>query len=283
MRLLYGEAEGVTSPDDATLWVLGSGESGVSSALAVRPQAWESALLGRRAVRLGPVAASGTYDEQGERLGRLLEFWTRQADDADDVGVATARLDERDAGTLHALEAAGFRFIECLLTFCSTRTVTAPDTPAAIEVAGPDAAAELGALAGRSFRYSRLHSDPRVALGVADRSRAEWIENACRGNADIVFGAWVEGRAVGFVSCTRVRRDDVDRGCIDLIAVDPELPRRGVGTALVATVLDHYARQERLVLVGTQAKNVPSVNLYLKCGFRLVSSQVTLTRHREAT
>ena len=82
------------------------------------------------------------------------------------------------------------------------------------------------------------------------------------------------------MTCTEAHRDGTALGCIDLIAVDPDLPGRGIGTSLVTAALRHYGRHGRRVVVGTQAKNVASVNLYLRNGFRLASSQITLTRHR---
>ena len=68
-------------------------------------------------------------------------------------------------------------------------------------------------------------------------------------------------------------------GEIELIAVEPGFHGRGIGKALVARAVRHYQGKTSEIQVGTQAKNLPAIQLYTRMGFSIVHSEFSFHRH----
>jgi len=137
----------------------------------------------------------------------------------------------------------------------------------------------VAALAGRAFVGSRFHLDPDFPDEQASQIKTEWARNLAlgtRGNGCLV--AISKGHVVGFLgflSCNI----GVSSFVIDLVGVDPDAQRNGVGKSLVSRLLNDAARLERAVTVGTQAANVHSVRLYETLGFRYTGATQVLHAH----
>lgn len=245
------------------------------------PQGWESVMVGTSVARIDYLQVRAEdYHRRYLCAASLLEAFNDRASE-EGLGMGTLRVSERDVALLHAAQTSEFRIIECLLTFERDARQN-PEFKPTCRIRGYDEEdlAALRDVATKSFQYSRLHSDPLIARERADLSRAEWIQNSCRGRADEVLVAEKEGRVVGFVACKSVSGVHGDRvGVLDLIAVLPEYSGQGIGASLVEAFLAYYEGKASMVRVGTQAKNVPSVRLYEKCGFRLARSDVSFHRH----
>lgn len=113
------------------------------------------------------------------------------------------------------------------------------------------AIAQLWKRAGLSFR-------PR------GRDSREAIAKEMAANPDFFLGAFVQDRLIGvvIVSC------DVRKGWINRLAVDPDRRHRGVAKALIAEserIL--RTRGVRLFCVLIDADNVPSKELFRRCGY----------------
>ena len=236
-----------------------------------KPLAFESAELGIAAARIETI-------EAWQGAAPVLEdLAARAVSDMKDAGVAlaTCRLPEARLGAINALEAVGFRMVECLLTLARPLD-GAPKMPAGIGLAETDEGEDCARLAGRCFTADRFHIDPRIANSAADRLKESWIRNSAAGRADAMLVARQDGRVVGFNACMR----NGPTAVIDLIGVAPEAQGRGHGRALVEGALAHYAASgaEEMV-VGTQSGNIASLALYQSCGFFIRSSQFTLHAH----
>ena len=87
--------------------------------------------------------------------------------------------------------------------------------------------------------------------------------------------AEVNGEIAGF--CLLLHRDDGTR-VIDLIAVNPDYRRAGLGAALCNGCEQELGSCKELI-VGTQACNTPSVRMYESLGFRLISAGYVFHLH----
>ncbi len=237
-----------------------------ASAMLV-PQPFEAEFLGGSCFRL--VLSPGT---NAKALGRQLTSLLAEAQ-ADGAKLVTARVPASDMCTTGVLERAGFRRIETLITFeralndielsyegRSVRLAVPADFAACIEI-------------GRSaFHTDRFHADGRIPKQAADALKARWVANSLAGRADASFVALADGRPVGFNLC--LKRNAI--AVIDLIAVAHEKRGQGVGAALVMASLAHYAKNARVMQVGTQANNTVSIALYRRLGFTPITEAITL-------
>lgn len=190
---------------------------------------------------------------------------------AGSVRLVTCRIPAGDPPAAAALEAAGFRQIERLVTFRRAIRpvphVTRPIVPAGAR--DHDACVEIAVAALRQDRY---HADTRIDHRIADALKAAWVSNNLAGRADLSLVAHdAAGEVVGFNQLLRVGREAV----IDLIAVAPAAQHQGYGRAMVAAGLRAYAGQADTMRVGTQGANQASLALYQSAGFTMVQEQLT--------
>ena len=189
-------------------------------------------------------------------------------------GFATAKVEVSDISQANSLVDAGFRVVDVALIF--SKDAEGEQTTASVREAKSSDEEAVRAIAGSSFRYSRFHLDPSIPVSLANRIKSEWAGNffsGKRGNAMLI--AETNGIVAGF--CQLIFRDG--NAVIDLIAVDPSFARRGLARKLLAGVTTCATKRKfpvQKVVVGTQAANTPSVNLYESFGFRLVSSNLVL-------
>jgi len=157
--------------------------------------------------------------------------------------------------------------------------------PLEVREAEAEDANAVATLAGRAFVLSRFHLDPDFPNAQARRIKTEWARNlALRARGDGCLVAVRNGQVVGFLGFSKCDIG-VSSFVIDLVAVDPDAHRNGVGKSLIIHLLNDAARAGRVVTVGTQAANVHSVRLYETLGFRYTGATQVLHAHdqREQT
>jgi ribosomal protein S18 acetylase RimI-like enzyme len=138
----------------------------------------------------------------------------------------------------------------------------------------------VGNIARDNFRFSRFHQDRRVNKTAADRIKQVWAENFFSGNrGDYMIVACYNDQPVGFTQI--VRKNDSDL-IIDLIAVDS--PHHGIGlaSAMINFLINEIApnlSDNTGIIVGTQISNLPSLSLYQKLGFKIISSDYVFHHH----
>jgi ribosomal protein S18 acetylase RimI-like enzyme len=228
---------------------------------AITADRWLSDVLARPAWKVD----GGTADPaEAVALAGNGFFFTRVA--ADEVSA------------LHRFESAGFRVVDVTVTLEARTSGLAGTAPRpGVRQARPSDREAVKELASRSFQWSRLHLDPAVPKAIADRSRAEWVGNffaGTRGDAMVV--AEQDQRLAAFLLLLGPANRLLT---IDLIAVDPDRRRHGLGAACICYAAAHFTQAETL-RVATQAANVGSLRFYESLGFRTVSTQYVLHLHR---
>ena len=165
-----------------------------------------------------------------------------------------------------ALTAAGFVEVETLLTFERPVGPSAGLRPASVFPALPEHLAGCVMIAGEAFGGSRYHTDVRIDRDRADELKRRWVRNSFAGRADAILVA-LEMASEDGVAGFNVLRLDGATAIIDLIAVNRNCRRRGLGKDLVNAALFHFSGKADRLRVGTQAANPSSQALYRSCGF----------------
>lgn len=226
--------------------------------------AWLESVLGHTAWRVDPDLAADACAMARAEGGPAFLF---------------ARLPTADTDKLGRLETLGFRVVDTTITL-EAEAVTSRMPAVTVRSALPEDRDAVTALAGRSFRWSRFHLDPRFGKSVGDRIKAGWAGNFFNGARGSAMGvSTAEGGLItGFCLLLGPENGTVT---IDLIAVDPEHRGLGAGGALLGWSAGQLSGTER-VRAGTQAANIASLQLYERSGFRIRSTHYVLHHHMEA-
>lgn len=190
----------------------------------------------------------------------------------------TAKIPIGEIAVVHALEELGFHVVDVALTFRCNRLENMQS--GAARFVKPEDRDRIVDIARNAFTYSRFHLDPMIPDVIADRIKAEWAGNYFAGQrGDAMVTVEADGRVAGFLQLLKGQEDDV---VVDLIAVEPMYARRGLARAMIGFAANHGIGdgvRPASMVVGTQAANTPSVNLYEASGFRLSASVFVLHHH----
>jgi GNAT superfamily N-acetyltransferase len=218
-----------------------------------------------------PVVAAGLLSE--------LDTWAR----AQHVELLSYRLPIEDTASHEALENAGWLKIEVLVSYRYDIGETLPSYDSSlVRPCIEEDVVAAGQIAYDSFIYSRYHADPAIDNATARELKRQWIMNECRGRAELVLVAVIDGRPVGFLSMHK-RTDPQGSiyASLGLLAVSPEHTGRWLGMHLINGIINHAHTDigARYILTGTQDTNTVTKMLYERCGFRLHKKEATYHRH----
>jgi ribosomal protein S18 acetylase RimI-like enzyme len=138
----------------------------------------------------------------------------------------------------------------------------------------------VGEIAQKNFYFSRFHQDPRIGNDDADRIKQVWVENYFSGTrGDYMIVACYKDQPVGFCQILLKNNSDL---VIDLIAVDSRHHGIGLASAMINFLMNQIAPSlsaNTRIMVGTQISNLPSLSLYQKLGFEIISSNYVFHYH----
>ena len=214
----------------------------------------------------------------GYRIGRALRSRLKQEDieamrdwgRIHRIDCVYVLADADDAATVRLAEASGFQLVDVRITLekrmiPSENNRVAYDGSCVIRQSREDDIPALQAIARASHDDTRFYYDAHFPSARCDDLYGVWIENSCRGYADMVFVAEDDGKPRGYISC-HLREQQT--GQIGLIAVAANSSGKGIGTALVRHAVQWFGEQGMTrVSVVTQGRNVNAQRLYQKCGF----------------
>jgi ribosomal protein S18 acetylase RimI-like enzyme len=184
------------------------------------------------------------------------------------------RIEADDTRSAEALRQDGWREVEVLETWC--RPLGQGNHWAwfvhGVRVAEPQDLLACQAIAAHSFVTSRLHSDPKVPLDVAEQFKLDWIKRSFEQTPQDVFVHLnpTTNKVDGFLIC----KPEINAIRIDLIGTDDSRRQGGVATRLVGWAIDTYPGRACIV-AGTQERNGPARLFYQKRGFRVIKRQRT--------
>lgn len=170
--------------------------------------------------------------------------------------------------------ALGWREIEVLETWSGPAPIPSGKIRAQLAVKAD--LLELQTLAVDSFKFDRLHADPKVRKIDADAAKAKWIDDAMADPERIVTVMRLSDGIAGFLI---YRHDRVThRRCliVDLVAVSNRHRRLGLGRQLIAQAAS--AGGFRRIKAGTQSTNEPARAFYK--GLKMKISRKQRTYHK---
>jgi GNAT superfamily N-acetyltransferase len=113
--------------------------------------------------------------------------------------------------------------------------------------------------------FLRLHPDWKA-------DQAASVRSSCTSSDRDVFVAIVDGRPVGFAA-VELNAFHEGMGVIDIIGVDPEYQRRGIGSRLTEVAIDHMRHEGMDIAVvetGGDPGHAPARATYEEAGFTLL-------------
>lgn len=234
--------------------------------LSIVPDAWLATIMNRDVHRV-----TGVWEkDEGNPVRQELRRLTLRP------GFAFAKIATQEVRTSHQLEECGFRIVDTALTLETRRLSHVGTAGSRVRLATSDDAATVVGIARQSFRYSRFHLDPDIPLSLADEIKARWAGNFFSGQrGDYMVVAECDGRVVGFLQLIAAADHVL---MIDLIAVHPDSRGLGLAAAMIGFA-GKACGHPRMVRVGTQSANFPSLSLYHKLGFQVVSSSYIFHHH----
>jgi dTDP-4-amino-4,6-dideoxy-D-galactose acyltransferase len=168
-----------------------------------------------------------------------------------------------EPGAAGTAEQAGFRLVDVRVELGRE---AAADVESAVRASRAEDEPELRRIARTNHPITRFYADPRFPDERCDDLYETWIARSLEGWADTVLVAERAGRPAGYVSCHADA--EAGRGSIGLIGVDPAARGLGLGRELVLGAVAWCAeRGLREVTVVTQARNVPALRTFERCGF----------------
>jgi len=189
-----------------------------------------------------------------------------------------------DETTIRIAEQDGFHLVDVRVTMARqldadiTSRIRIPR--GSIRPAVPDDIPALRAIARVSHGDSRFCFDSNFGAGRANLLFETWIDKSCRGYADAVLVADVEGHPFGYVTC---KLQEGAEGQVGLCGVTAEAQGQGFGQQLVLEALRWFAgRGIKRVTVVTQGRNSAAQRLYQRCGFMTESTKLWYHRWRQA-
>lgn len=187
-----------------------------------------------------------------------------------------------DVEYIEFVENIGFRLIDTNVSFVkpveSGVFDQVEDGRLQIRFAGPKDGERTVDLARRSFIYSRFHLDRRYSRELANEVKAQWVASYFEGKrGDKMAIATTGDEVIGFL---QLIQNEPDSFTIDLIAVDGKYKRMGIARGLIRFAESHYSRS-KIVRVGTQLANMPSIKLYQKMGFSMDAAQYVFHYHNK--
>lgn len=245
---------------------------GNNNYLNIVEDAWLARIIKRKTYRLNidDIFAAVLLDKESKEYGIFEKFLKQPI-------FIYAKVLSTSIKSIKALEKSGFNLIDTNIVlekeiFPSAKVVENWITRFA--VAGDEL--RLERIAGSAFKYSRFHMDPLISKDIADSIKVEWVRNFFKGaRGDAMVVALDEEKPIGFLQLIN-NNDDVI--FIDLIAVDGSYHGKGVAFAMITFAENNFAAK-RLLRVGTQIANIPSLRLYEKAGFKIKESTYIFHYH----
>lgn len=223
---------------------------------------WDSAFFGLRIARFDMDRPTAADAERAVAWGK-----------AQALDCLYALVDAPHVPSIRALEHSGFQLADVRLTL--DRSVADDQRGSGawpIDDAGARDTEALLALARTSHLNTRFTEDARFGHARAVELYAAWMSKALAEDDAIVLVPRVDDRPRGYLTLHGVSQPEARVG---LVAVAPELQRRGVGQALMHEGLRRLRRAgaKRLIVV-TQGRHAAAVRFYEQCGFQTRACQL---------
>ncbi len=245
--------------------------------MRIEEDVWLSDIIRKKVFKL-------TFDSLSSSTKRNWQTTIAQHESEHSHAMYYTKISTEQVSLLYQLSKLGFYPVDVNVTFeleCDRVTNLSPlKTKYTIKEIASGEEQQVVNIARTCFRYSRFHLDPAVNNEIADRIKSEWVFNYIRKQrGDRLFVASMEEKTVGFLAAIVSEKQGKKIGIIDLIGIDRQYQRQGIGQELSKFFRVYYQEDCNRLRVGTQVANIASQRLYQKVGFSLSQSQYVLHKH----
>lgn len=255
--------------------------------LSVRELAWDTRHFGVRMGILEP--PEGASPLGTPEVTALVRTAVSQAATAG-YQQLTARSGPWETAWIHALEAAGFRLVDTLVTWELALSALPSSRRPSVLTIRPAAATDLAALqaiakqafADRAIWLDRFHADPHISPERADALYEAWVQNSVNPRtptesmADATFVAETHGSVAGFLTCRLLGAVGEPVGQVSLNAVEAAHRGQGVYRGLVDAALVWFGTQGcRRVQVRTNLASHPVHRTWQRLGAVMAAEEHT--------
>lgn len=245
----------------------------IASLLSLVNSDWDTEILGLKSARIAQAFASNTED--GHSLAK------KALEDNPDINFIFTKMPSGQKHLLDALCSVGFNKITSDLTLHAIPKEYQIKTNYIVRPASLDDKTTLQKITVGAYKNSRFYLDKNIPARVGDKIYNHWLDNAFNGATDNIIVIEDKNSVLGYITCILDKKLEKYTNCrigyIDLIAVDSSARSEGIGTLLVQSALDWFAKQKAShVLVETQASNKAALKLYQNAGFKNFLEQASL-------
>lgn len=191
------------------------------------------------------------------------------------------RVSQLDLSVVHALEEAGFSFIESwIYNKRDLRRLPPPAEPAlTLRLARPQDEAAMLACCPGAFDTQRFHADLRFPRAKAENLYRKWIVSSFRDPKQKTLVHDVDARPAAFM--TYYENDQsalfgLRFAMWKMALIAPDQRGKGLGRRFFEALFNHH-RADGLDVVdsGLTTRNVASLNLHNRCGFKTIATMLT--------
>ncbi len=126
---------------------------------------------------------------------------------------------------------------------------------------------------GSSFSHTRFHTDSSIKDKLADDLWISYLKNYLPDENHHMIIAKYKDQIAGTILANEVGNKII----LFFVAIREEFRGKGIGSALMNYVVRYFDNQQ--IITGTQIKNIPALNYYIKNGFSKIISTKTVLHH----
>lgn len=247
---------------------------------------WDSRVFRSRWGAIKYVLTAPWASEKPQLLGGLVSRALAWAA-ARQVECLVVKTYADDAAAVHALERAGFLYMDTNLDYAVDlrnppfETVCQPPLPAGVNLRlaeGRDAAGLL-AVAGEAFRthFSRYMVDEMIPKNLAENVYVEWMRSCLDGYADTIYLAEIKGRIAGYSiwkkPSSAEQKHGIRLGHYSIAGVHPDFAGLGLFSCLSYIGMKAMAENVDLIEGPTHINNYPVQRGYKKLGWQIYDAR----------
>ena len=282
LRLEALSLEGLLKRPDVVVVESKNGIGELDGILLYHHSNWDSSHFSFPVVILDAVIIR--YDDYFQRFNIAKELFSGFTADCRTNGVrlVMSKFSSRDLAVIHAGESCGFEFIESWIynKFDLRKFKVNSEMKIALRVAREEDMPIMQSFARNSFATQRFHADKRIPNEKAEELYQKWIQTSFSDTNQKVLVHDVDGKPAAFaIYFTSNLRSTIGLNFTNwkMALIDPALQGKGLGAHFFHSLF-FYHQQEGSDIVdsGLSLRNVASLNLHNKLGFKVTSTLVSM-------
>ncbi len=252
----------------------------IQGLLGIRKSAWDTEIFGFNVAVLDYlISRSMDYKDELSVKNRLLEQcaqWCRQQD----ISFITARADSLDLSSIHALEKHSFQYIETTITnsYDIHDMHNNAKSNYLVRSICSNEIDEIADLTKGAFPLHRFSADPRFSKRNVEELYRKWVTDCYKKDDCHIVVMDIDNNPAGFFiySVKNLTRYFGSRFAMwQLAALSPPFQGKGLGYQLFLSTINYLSDSVDIVDSGLTIRNITSLNLHNKLGFKTISSAVT--------